>query len=549
MRHFGVVIALSFLFVSLAHASDPYTKSILDDQWSTFGYIGSTSEPEADRVLGYACQGVPPSPADALALLRDEVATYVYLQAAVIHPEGLRGFVAPENCFSPGLESGASFQARLSSSEHLQDLKTAVTHELLARNLWADAVALDRTDRDLAALHCANQASSICVDTMNRSMRFQQGFPAATLSRSQLLSAVEGVIGNGDLDSGTRTYEDLARTQSYDYFQAIFPVYKAITAAGGLWLNFDDWSYLGQAQTGPLVSLRAAVANAKERYYGTLGDQLRAACHADFATLAAAQPMAVRQLLLDAASADGSSVKRALCDARVLPRIATRAEQTQQVCGDAIYHAGFFGGRPDDTVGTSLKMRKQSDGSYLVQLVLGFKSDPSLNAGDVDAKLAEWQQITQAYYNCLGGNTPSPAQITLPVDAGHRAATTVACRRAGPGERRISFDFRFVRSDRRYRTVMIHPAHAPGAPGMREDIANWEIDSDDYTALHETGHWLGLPDEYSGSDYRDFFPLQGEYDSLMRTENTNILGHAPLLYPRHFEEITLPADLCGDRLF
>jgi hypothetical protein len=583
-------------------ASD-YIQQILNDSWSSYGYIGGTSERLADQVLGFSCAEVPARSlgANALQLLRDKVAEYLYLQISVLHPGDLAMAQVPSQCFSSGLQTGSEFSARLASDVHLKSLQTAVSHQFLDRNVWTAPVEMDRTQRDQIYFNCAGSTLNIenCTRYLNKLDRLRMNFPAGIASKDELLSAVFTVTGSGDPVAGKAAYEAMIDKNHLDYFQSIFPVYSAISSLGGSpMIPSSGWDFLGSAApsqtTSSLISLRDSVAQAKERYYQTISSQMQSACSSDFAALALSQPAALRQLLLDTDDHASSAVKKSLCDAQLLPSLQSRPVPTQVVCANAKTAESVPAGSASQT-GTLNKIvktvSKTGDGSYVVSLRVPFLPDADLALSDFDAKLASWQKLAQDYYNCESGADPSlPDSLAIPADPLHRSEQdtiprTVSCAKGLNDRPKIRFRIQFektassgfdvvkvhqcwdsdiqqsdcqkilqfeldscerncAQSKERCQVscaALVNPKDIIG----REQIDDWRIDSSPYTVLHETGHLLGLDDEYQGVDYQEFYLLQGEYDSLMRATNTDSIGHAALVYPLDLRQIVRSADRCN----
>lgn len=73
------------------------------------------------------------------------------------------------------------------------------------------------------------------------------------------------------------------------------------------------------------------------------------------------------------------------------------------------------------------------------------------------------------------------------------------------------------------------------------DSLNWTLSLNDDTVFHEMGHRMGLFDDYTGTNNRDFFQLSGPSDSIMmRTDEPTAR-----LYERHLKTILNPALGCG----
>jgi len=590
VRPFAISIAL-LLGVVAAFSDDfftnPVTRILRDG--GLYGYLGSSSLIEADRVLSFPCSqnASVVQPAD-INRLRQEVGEYLYLQAFAIHPESIGQIKTPEGCLLRDSD-GAALSLRVRKDSHLSQLAAGVKRQFTELNLWKSFVQVDRLQRDLDShADCANQNAEYCIPLNQKLTRARWSFPltADPGARDTVFAAMDQVYSA----EGAGTYLQSTQDQS-SFYPSAAPIFRAMSSVGIDFTDVDSfWKSSPNAASGvpnAVENLRSSLASLRETYFQSLPERLKTACTADFAELSNAYPLAVRQLLLDAEPVSGS-IHDAICASGVLPSIQTPPLSIPAICngytespsaGGTSVHGGSYGKWKTIT--------RQSDGSYLIDLEIPFVADPGMNEAEARAAVATWQTEGQNYYNCLAGNREAPSQVEIPKnpsDNNSKNSYLLHCKPRLPSstlpEMIFHMKFNLISGGAGGNSmdqIRVHScwnsdlnssdcsfikqkslescARTSSDPaslnlctqqamiiGQREDLFNWTLDSNGRTVFHELGHALSLNDEYAGADQETLYWLPGEtFDDLMRGPGLNT---PPILYPRHFEQILEPALVC-----
>jgi len=327
------------------------------------------------------------------------------------------------------------------------------------------------------------------------------------------------------------------------------------------------------------ADLTARIDDVKAVHRTTLTRSLSNICsNANFNDLARNFPQAVRQTVLDNNEPQSrDALLRVLCKTGQMARFQAY-DQTQSCSGVT----GAADNRPAGMTVNRTKngfpfandmnynLVREADGSYTVKTKINyiFRYDQTVDPGSpnysgdtnvpASARKTQAQQqaefntntqgwVTRAteFYKKAGKSVTDPkVNFRIEVCSGCSASTKPAVK-VGACYRRGAppTNFATLFPGQTWDGTRCWYKNGVRQFGDWQDAGNFTLGTSDDTIMHETGHNMGLSDEYAA----DYYPAHalGE-DGAMGCNSTMASSHAAChrIYPRHLLEITRPARVC-----